>query len=731
MIRGRVDAIRKLVRVVRDGVTVRAWVALCVLVAVLVSAPRVLSSRFVTERRAARSLKLAQAHLAAREFDQARSEFRAALRMQPNHGDARHQLAAMELGLGNWELAFLEFQSLTELHPEDPNGWIGFAGLMVKSGLLGTPEAALDKAIAAAPKRADAHLLRGDIRFRSGRYHGARLDAEAAVAEEARTDAASWALLVRSAAHSQGTQAGIEAAERGIAAVGRDPALLQPLAFLLAGSGRTREGVTILEQIIGAQSGSATAWNAQLTLARVELRAGNREAARKQLDTLLLQRPGDEEALALGIVLDAAGGRVEAAVARLDAALQGLPKSRTLRDLHDRLQSARDDSAAIAALLVELIGRELGPAPVPSSRLRAEAESGRGKLLALAREHWPGRLAQMRQALEVQLRQQDWSAAQRILEAARRTYADSAFAPFLAGILELARGNADEAEQSFFESLKSAPRSPVVAAGLAKAWSRKKGATFAGTQLMRLAERDAGFGFARYLAARAFMDGREPIQAEAAVRRGFELQPDSSVPYQQLADYYLDLDRTADVLGILHQGLDRFPQDLDLQLMLAQVSADLGKAKDAIGIYDHVLSRRPDLDLVEYKLASLVASEDKDNALSRRLPQIVEHLQSDLPSDPLLLDRLGWMHFRAGATSRARHLLEAAVNGAPDEPGPHYHLAAVYARENKADLARSQLKVALDSSRPFAERLDAMRLLRDSSSTPGPKGSASATSPGR
>jgi tetratricopeptide (TPR) repeat protein len=163
MIRGRVDAMRKLVRVVRERVTVRGWVALCVLVAVLVSPPRVLGSRFVTERRAARSLKLAQAHLAAREFDKARSEFRATLRMQPRHGEARHQLATMELGLGNWELAFLEFQSLTELHPEDPNGWIGVAGMMVKSGLLGAPEEALDKTIAGAPRRADAHLLRGDI----------------------------------------------------------------------------------------------------------------------------------------------------------------------------------------------------------------------------------------------------------------------------------------------------------------------------------------------------------------------------------------------------------------------------------------------------------------------------------------------------------------------------------------------------------------------------------------
>src|SRR6266852_2265954 len=225
---------------IRDRLKIRGWIALCLIVAAAVGLPRVFSSRFVSQRRAALSLTRAQAHLAG-------SELRAALRLQPGNGDARHQLAILELRLGNPELAFLEFESLTELRPEDPNGWIGLADLMVKGGLLEAPEAALDKALAAAPERADAHSLRAEIRFRLGRYHGARLDAQAAGADASK----------------------------------------------------------LLEQ-----SGSA---------------------------------------------------------------------------------------------------------PVPSSRVRAEAQSGRDKLAALAREHWPGRLAQMRQALEVHLRQQNWTAAERVV----------------------------------------------------------------------------------------------------------------------------------------------------------------------------------------------------------------------------------------------------------------------------------------------------------------------------
>ena len=712
-----------LLRLMHARLKLLGWIALCLILAAVIWLLQLLPPRFVTERRAVFTMERAQAHLASGEFDQARAELRAALRLQPGNGEARRQLAAMELRLGNWELAFLEFRSLTELHPEDPDGWMGLADLMVRSGLLEAPEAALDNAIEVAPKRADAHRLRGDIRFRLGRYYGAHLDAQAAVAE-APKDVASWVLLVRSTARSSGADAGIEAANRGIAAVGQDPALLLPLSYLLSERGHTREGVKILEQIAGAASGSDNARNAQLALARIRLRAGDRDAARKQLDALLMQRPADEEAIALRAVMDARGGRVEPSLAQLNAALELLPTSRTLRVVHARLQAARNDSAAVAALLGEMTGGDLGPAPAPPSRLRADAQTDRGNIVALARERWPGSLAQMRQALEVQLRQQNWTEAQRIVEAARRTYPDTAFGPWLAGILELARGNADEAEKYLYDAMAAAPRSPIVTAGLAKTWSRKKGAAFAGEQLMRLAERDPQFAFARYMAARAYIDARNPIRAEAALRRGLELQPDSAVPYQHLAHYYLEQDRTAETLGICQQGLDRFPQDLNLQMMLAQTSARLGKTNDVIRIYDDILSKRPGLDLVDYKLAMLLASQDKDKALWQRALQIVHRLQTDMPSDPVLLDTLGWVHYRAQDTRRARELLQAAVEGAPEEPSLHFHLAAVYVREKKVDLARKELKAALGSNRPFAERLDALRLLREIGAASSPKESA-------
>ena len=86
----------------------------------------------------------------------------------------------------------------------------------------------------------------------------------------------------------------------------------------------------------------------------------------------------------------------------------------------------------------------------------------------------------------------------------------------------------------------------------------------------------------------------------------------------------------------------------------------------------------------------------------------------DAARRPALLDQLGWLAASAGETARARELLEASVRAAPEEPSPRFHLASVYARERKKELSRRELEAALESGRPFPERLEALRLLKDS-----------------
>jgi hypothetical protein len=59
---------------IRGRLKLRSWIAVCLIVSALLSIPLIWSSRFVSHRRAVLHLKRAQAHLAARELEHARTE---------------------------------------------------------------------------------------------------------------------------------------------------------------------------------------------------------------------------------------------------------------------------------------------------------------------------------------------------------------------------------------------------------------------------------------------------------------------------------------------------------------------------------------------------------------------------------------------------------------------------------------------------------------------------------
>jgi cellulose synthase operon protein C len=592
---------RKAFRSLNNRMRARGWIALLLVATVAVALPRAFTSRFVAKQRAALALKRAEADVASQHFEQARREFRAALRLEPASAAARRGLAEMELALGNTEVASLEYETLTQMQPEDAEGWVKLAELMAKSGQLEAPEAVLDKAIELAPQRSDARLLRGNIRLRLGRYYGALRDAEAAVAATpGNVDA--WLLLVRAATRSEGAQVGKQRAKEAIAKAGAQPALV---AFL------------------------------------------------KSLDS------GESPA-------------------------------------------------------------DLGPPPAPPRRLRADAQSGRGNLGAWTREHWPGKLADIRQSFDAALERRDWAEAKRMVDSTASAYPGSPFAPFLAGMLGLASGDLEAAERNLSEAMAISPRLPQTVAALGRTWSQKRGRLFTAEQLLRVGTVDPGFSLARYMAARAFIEARDPFRAEAALRVGLQLQPESAVPYQQLTDFDFGLDRAPEALEMSRQGLERFPDDIGLQMMHAQIEEGTGQPRAAIATYEELLRQRPDVDFAEYKLAVLLAAEPGEEAHHRFLATLAK-LHGDMPSDPSLLDALGWLNYQAKDTPRARELLEAAVKGAPEEPGIRYHLAMVYAQDSEMARAREQLQTALDSPRPFPERLDAVRLLRQNEAPPAAK----------
>lgn len=510
----------------------------------------------------------AQHQLERKEIDAARGNYRRAVQLSPEIAAPRLELARLELAEQRPEHAYLELQTLTELHPELTAAWLELAQLMLDRGLLEEPEQALGRALEAMPTSPEALQLRAIARQRLNRHYSAWIDL-------------------------------------------------------------------------------------------------------RQRQSLL---PANAENEALKQRLDQAGANL----------------------------------GTLPALLQTLLPPSPDPAPeahaVPADEDRFDG--------GLPRERWPGALATLRQQLQAAFKKQDLAAAQKIADHARTLYPGTIYGPWLAGIVHLAQNQSATAEANLREALVLAPRSRLVLTGLTKIWVQTKGAAYAGEQLTALAERDPGYGFARHMAAVAYLKGRQPAKAETVLRQGIEQLPVSPVPYRELTRFYLELDRAGDAATICKQGLVASPRDPPLLALRARVAVALKDDAAAISAYEQHLAVAPDSQDSRAQLARLLMTTRDDDASRQRAQQLVATLDIDAPTSPTVQDAAGVVVLKAGQTQRALEWLAVAAVNAPEDPAIQYHLASAHAQNRSPELARKALRLALDSEKPFAERLEAQRLLR-------------------
>jgi Flp pilus assembly protein TadD len=81
------------------------------------------------------------------------------------------------------------------------------------------------------------------------------------------------------------------------------------------------------------------------------------------------------------------------------------------------------------------------------------------------------------------------------------------------------------------------------------------------------------------------------------------------------------------------------------------------------------------------------------------------------PKSGIIIDSLGWAHYRLGDMQRAADLLEQASDLAPDNAEIEYHLGAVYTALGRTDAARAQFRRALELSPELAPARQALEEL--------------------
>jgi tetratricopeptide (TPR) repeat protein len=309
------------------------------------------------------------------------------------------------------------------------------------------------------------------------------------------------------------------------------------------------------------------------------------------------------------------------------------------------------------------------------------------------------------------IQRQEWQAAEQLAVSTRSTYPATLMGPWLDGLIELSRGHLDLAERSLWKALEVAPRSHRAVTNLVAVWWKQNGPRYAGDQLVALNKKDPGFEYPLPIAAHAYLEADQPPLAESTARLGLGEFADSAVPYRDVADLYLELDRAGEAMGVCEEGLARFPDDAALQLLKARASLLLGDSEGAIRTYEHVLSQQSDHQAAAGALAKLLVETRNDERSKQRALELVRSLELDGPLDPEVLGAMGRVYLEVAKDSpHAKAYLGAAVRGAPNDSTLRFYFAVSLMPDSQM-LAVQELRTALASGRSFPEEAEARRLL--------------------
>lgn len=166
-------------------------------------------------------------------------------------------------------------------------------------------------------------------------------------------------------------------------------------------------------------------------------------------------------------------------------------------------------------------------------------------------------------------------------------------------------------------------------------------------------------------------------------------------------------ERLGDAWQLITQALEQYPEDLNLlytRAMLAEKRGDLsGLERDLRTIIEREPDNAMALNALGYTLADRTTRYAEAHAL-------IEKAYALNPTDPAILDSLGWVNYRLGNLAEAEKLLRQALARMPDHEVAA-HLGEVLWAAGKQDEARQVWRQALAETPDSAVLRDTLKRL--------------------
>jgi tetratricopeptide (TPR) repeat protein len=207
-----------------------------------------------------------------------------------------------------------------------------------------------------------------------------------------------------------------------------------------------------------------------------------------------------------------------------------------------------------------------------------------------------------------------------------------------------------------------------------------------------------------YLRGKLYLAEEKFDLAQTAFLKAIDLDPNLSPAYDLLMPTYMHAKNLAEALNQMNAVLAKKPNDLRALLVIGMIYSQMKEFDKARDAYEKVVAASPDFVPALNNLAYIYA--DKLNDL-KRASELAQKARSLAPTNPSVLDTLGWITYKQGGYQQAADLLSQSAAKSPDNPDIQFHLGMADYMMGRTDAARAALEKAVGSATEFEGKEEA------------------------
>jgi len=282
---------------------------------------------------------------------------------------------------------------------------------------------------------------------------------------------------------------------------------------------------------------------------------------------------------------------------------------------------------------------------------------------------------------------------------------DSTDAHYLLGHAYLKNGQYDQAKASMEKSLAIDKKNLAANIGMAELEVKNNRSNKAITIAKKLQKIYPDIPEAYVLEGDIYRSSKNYKKAALAYQKGLDNKPRSEIVLK-LAEVYHKLGDNKSKTQLLNDWVKKYPQDVRVNLFLANEYVAANQNDKAKPIYESVLKKNENNILALNNLA-LIYSNEK-NKLALEYAKRAYELNS---KSPQIADTYGWILVNQGQVDKGLVLLQQAALNAPYLNDIRYHLAYALHKSGRTDEAKKELTRLLSEDKKFSEAKNAKVLL--------------------